>query len=66
MNRISHISKLMTASMEEVLDFADTVVVGNNAPEFRDVASRLKPGQVVVDLVRILPHRDETYDGICW
>ncbi|MEN3293812.1 MAG: GDP-mannose 6-dehydrogenase [Burkholderiales bacterium] len=66
MNRISHISKLMTASMDEVLDFADTVVIGNNAPEFRDVASRLKSGQVVVDLVRILPHRDEAYDGICW
>jgi GDP-mannose 6-dehydrogenase len=66
MNRISHISRLMTESIDDVLGFADTVVIGNNAPEFRDVASRLRPGQVVVDLVRILPHRGETYDGICW
>jgi GDP-mannose 6-dehydrogenase len=66
MNRISHISRLMAESVDEVLDSAQTIVVGNNAPEFRDVASRLKPGQVVVDLVHILPSRGDTYDGICW
>jgi GDP-mannose 6-dehydrogenase len=66
MNRISHISRLMTESIDDVLDFAQTIVIGNNAPEFRDVASRLRPGQVVVDLVRILPSQGETYDGICW
>jgi GDP-mannose 6-dehydrogenase len=66
MNRISHISRLMTESIDEVLDFAQTIVIGNNAPEFRDVASRLRPGQVMVDLVHILPTQGETYDGICW
>ncbi|MEN3364336.1 MAG: GDP-mannose 6-dehydrogenase [Burkholderiales bacterium] len=66
MNRISHISRLMTESIDEVIDFADTIVIGNNAPEFRAVASRLRPGQVMVDLVRILPVRGEGYDGICW
>jgi GDP-mannose 6-dehydrogenase len=66
MNRISHISRLMSESMDEVLDFGETIVIGNNATEFHDVASRLKPGQTVVDLVRILPRRDEAYDGICW
>ncbi|MDB5772280.1 MAG: GDP-mannose dehydrogenase [Burkholderia sp.] len=66
MNRISHISRLMTESIDEVIDFADTIVIGNNAPEFRAVASRLRPGQVMVDLVRTLPVRGEGYDGICW
>jgi GDP-mannose 6-dehydrogenase len=66
LNRISHISRLMTESIDEVIDFADTIVIGNNAPEFRAVASRLRPGQVMVDLVRTLPVRGEGYDGICW
>jgi GDP-mannose 6-dehydrogenase len=66
MNRISHISRLMTESIDEVLDFGQTIVIGNNAPEFRDMASKVKAGQVVVDLVRILPRRGEAYDGICW
>jgi GDP-mannose 6-dehydrogenase len=66
MNRISHISRLMAESIDEVLDFAQTIVIGNNAPEFRHVSSRLKPGQVVVDLVHMLPKRGEAYDGICW
>lgn len=66
MNRISHISRLMTESIEEVLEFAQTIVIGNNAPEFGDIVARLKPGQVVVDLVRILPSHGTSYDGICW
>ncbi len=36
--------------------------------EFRDILERLRPGQVVVDLVRIAGCRSEPgrYDGICW
>lgn len=68
LNHIPHISRLMVGSMEEVLDFAETIVIGNGAEEFRDVLARLKPGQTVVDLVRIAPLRSEAgrYDGICW
>ena len=67
LNHIPHISKLMASSMEEVLDFAETIVIGNGAPEFRTVPTGLKAGQVVVDLVRIVPNLSgERYDGICW
>lgn len=68
LNRIPHIARLMTESMEEVLKFGDTVVIGNGAPEFRTVPDRLRPGQVVVDLVRVVNHRSENgrYEGICW
>ncbi len=68
LNHIPHISRLMVDTMEEVLDFAETIVIGNGAEEFRDVLARLKPGQTVVDLVRIAPLRSEAghYDGICW
>ena len=67
LNHIPHISKLMASSMEEVLGFAETIVIGNGAAEFRTVPTGLKAGQVVVDLVRIVPNLSgERYDGICW
>lgn len=67
LNHIPHISKLMASSMEEVLGFAETIVIGNGAAEFRNVPNELKSGQVIVDLVRIAPNQSgEGYDGICW
>lgn len=68
LNHIPHISKLMVENMEEVLDFAEVIVIGNGAEEFKAIFERLKPGQVVVDLVRISPNKSEPgrYDGICW
>jgi GDP-mannose 6-dehydrogenase len=68
LNRIPHISKLMVESMDEVLAFGETLVIGNGSEEFRSVPERLRPGQVVVDLVRVSQRRSEapTYDGICW
>ena len=68
LNRIPHISKLMVESMDEVLAFGETLVIGNGSEEFRSVPERLRPGQVVVDLVRVSQRRSDapTYDGICW
>ena len=68
MNHIPHISRLMAESMEDVLNHADVIVIGNGAAEFRDVPGRLKPGQQVVDLVRIVDPAAglDGYEGICW
>lgn len=67
LNHIPHISRLMVESMQEVMDFAETIVIGNGAEEFKPVPDSLKPGQVVVDLVRISKEMSsEHYDGICW
>ena len=67
LNHIPHISKLMASSLDEVLKFAQTIVIGNGAAEFRNVPDEIKPEQVVVDLVRIVPKLSgERYDGICW
>jgi GDP-mannose 6-dehydrogenase len=67
LNHIPHISKLMVNSLQEVTDFADTIVIGNGAEEFKPVTANLKPNQVVVDLVRIVKDRSgKQYDGICW
>ena len=40
LDQIPHISDLMVSSIEEVLDHARTLVIGNNDPEFRAVAER--------------------------
>lgn len=67
LNHIPHISKLMVESMQEVMDFAETLVIGNGAEEFKPVPASLKPGQSVVDLVRISKEMSSgQYDGICW
>jgi GDP-mannose 6-dehydrogenase len=67
LNHIPHISKLMVGTIAEVLDFADTVVIGNKTEEFLSVPDNLKPEQSLVDFVRIIELRSSgQYDGICW
>ena len=68
LNRIPHISKLMVADTATVLRHAETVVIGNNDPEFRDVPAQLCNDQRLVDFVRIIDGRSMNgkYDGICW
>jgi GDP-mannose 6-dehydrogenase len=68
LNRIPHISKLMVPSMEDVLQRAETIVIGNADPEFNSVMDRLRPGQNIVDLVRISSaiSGEDSYEGICW
>ena len=68
LNQIPHISKLMVNDIQEVLDHADTIVIGNGSAEFREVPKLLGPGQSIVDLVRIADTKsvEGVYDGICW
>ena len=68
LNRIPHISKLMVDNVDEVLNHAETVVVGTQDPDFRSVPGKLRDGQRLVDFVRITDRRSENgkYDGICW
>jgi GDP-mannose 6-dehydrogenase len=53
LHRIPHISRLMVAAVDQVLDHAETVVIGNSDPEFFGVRGRLRPEQCLIDLVRI-------------
>jgi GDP-mannose 6-dehydrogenase len=65
---IPHISQLMRASVAEVLEASDVIVIGNKAEEFRAPLEELRAGQVVIDLVRLFADRtsDQIYQGICW
>jgi len=65
---IPHISQLMKATVSEVLDTSDCIVLGNKADEFTDIKSKLRDDQVVIDLVRMFDSSSisENYQGICW
>jgi GDP-mannose 6-dehydrogenase len=65
---IPHISQLMRASIDEVLEHAEVLIVGNKSEEFREVEKGLRADQTLIDLVRLFEGRrsDETYQGICW
>jgi GDP-mannose 6-dehydrogenase len=65
---IPHISQLMRASVKEVVENADVLIIGNKAEEFREIESQLRSDQLVIDLVRLFDDgiKQGEYEGICW
>jgi GDP-mannose 6-dehydrogenase len=68
MKSIPHIERLMVASVEQVLEHADVIVIGNRGEEFAGLADKLRPDQLVIDFVRIrqIEEHHANYAGICW
>ncbi len=65
--QIPHISQLMRTSIDEIVDFADVLVIGNRSQEFEQLKNKRRDGQVIIDLVRMFNDQsDQTYQGICW
>ena len=66
---IPHISQLMRSSIDEVLNDSEVLVIGNKAEEFRDIQSKVRKDQILIDLVRLFD-KDvaglNSYQGICW
>ena len=67
-NAIPHINSIMVETIDEALAHGEVVVIGNNAPEFASVPSRLDARQVLIDLVGIdaTDQLGDRYDGINW
>jgi len=64
---IPHISELMRTDIEDVLNASEVIIIGNKAKEFREIRTRLKEGQMVIDLVRLFEEKSAaSYEGICW
>jgi GDP-mannose 6-dehydrogenase len=65
---IPHVSQLMRASIEEVLEHAEVLIVGNKSEEFRSIGEKLRSDQTLIDLVRLFdaPPANGSYQGICW
>ena len=68
LNHIPHISNLLCDSLDEVLDHAETIVIGNGDKEFNTLLAKLNSKQTVIDLVRLseLEAARDQYHGICW
>lgn len=70
LNHLPHISALMAQTVDQVLEHAETIVIGHAETEFADVQYRLREEQVIVDLARISesanPLDSRQYEGICW
>jgi GDP-mannose 6-dehydrogenase len=68
LNRIPHVGSLLVPSVDDVLDHADTIVIGNADPEFENLPGEATDGRLVIDLVRVRNTRTVAgeYEGICW
>jgi len=67
LSHIPHIARLMVESADELMKFAEVVIVGNNGDDFGAIVRGLAPHQHVIDLVRIgtIPAA-AGYEGIAW
>jgi GDP-mannose 6-dehydrogenase len=66
---IPHISSLMLASPEKVIDAAEVIIVSKKSPKIQDAIMKKAQKKLVVDLVRLSPDSAqpcENYEGICW
>lgn len=66
--QIPHISQLFVPSLDDILAESECIVIGNKDPEFAQVIERVRPDQIIVDLVRLDRNRTTSgnYEGICW
>jgi len=64
---IPHIAGLMRASLDELRDHAEVLVVTSGDPEYAAFLPTLRPDQAVIDLVRLgAAATPAAYEGICW
>lgn len=66
---IPHLSRLMCATARELVEKSDIIVVNHRDELFKLALEHVKPGQVIIDLVRIADHNRWDgceYYGICW
>jgi GDP-mannose 6-dehydrogenase len=66
---IPHIANLLVDNLDHVLQHADVLVIGNQAPEFGQLRERITERQQIIDLVRLkedFSTLNGHYHGICW
>jgi GDP-mannose 6-dehydrogenase len=67
---IPHIGSLLSADLEDVLKWAEVVIIGNKSAGKDELTKHLRPDQIVIDLVnldkRLRSEGASSYEGICW
>lgn len=67
-HEIPHVVSIMTDEIDEVMDHAEVLIVGNGDPAFGAAIADRRDGQHVIDLVRVGVERpeDPEYHGVAW
>ena len=66
---IPHISSLMAASIEDVLEASDVIVISKKGRQFAEEIKKRGGNRLIIDLVRLSPDlngQPANYEGICW
>lgn len=66
---IPHIASLMCSSLEDLVEWAEVVVVAHRGKTFRRALSVIREDQTLIDLVGIVTDDRDVrgaYEGICW
>jgi GDP-mannose 6-dehydrogenase len=66
---LPHISSLLCASLSELVEQSEVLVITNGAQEFKQVSQMMRPDQQLIDLVGVAKGAeklDGNYEGICW
>ena len=67
--QIPHLSSLLCATIDDVVQQSEVIIVGNQSPEFAEALTRTTSGQIVIDLVRVPIAESRVkadYRGLCW
>lgn len=66
---LPHITSQMCATLEELVEQSEVLVIANGSPEFRQVPGMMREDQTLIDLVGIAKEDESLtghYEGICW
>jgi GDP-mannose 6-dehydrogenase len=67
---IPHIGVLLQGNVEDVVYTAEVVIIGTRGIDREFLLARLRPEQIVIDLVHLEKSRradgKSTYQGVCW
>lgn len=66
---IPHISRLMRGRAKDVIEHSEVIIVANKEPQLDDLLEQMRPGQIVLDLVRVSKESTAAggaYEGISW
>src|ERR1700739_2806078 len=67
---IPHLGSLLCQDLETALAQAEVVIIGTRGIDRSTLSQKIRPGQIVIDLVNLEKSRrvehDGSYEGICW
>lgn len=62
-----YLLRLLNNDVDQVIDFADLVIIGNQEPEFIEIAKALPEEKHILDLVGVMEGKSQaSKHGICW